>query len=129
MLTIYNSFSKLLNRVAQDDIEFNDDPNNLYYFGCSKSGIEQTIENGKIPKFIANDIVSEIEKAERFGRVFWKEMDEEENLKRFHLFLEKMREMGIKNVPDPTLFSGKPEYSSGMLPEFLEPISDQIYIY
>ena len=124
MLTIFLSLTELFRKVVENELDFDDDPNYLYFFSnTTKDGIQSIIDLNKIPDFIASDILSEIEKAERFGRVFWGNDSQE-----MKNFFNKIQEMGVTNIPNLDSFNTDIYYNGNLIEKLLSSLSNQILI-
>lgn len=98
-----DSFSLLL--VAIRDGKFNGDcPNTFYYFGCMKSmqAVFSTVEGYDFPQEMLPSVLEMLDKAEKDGRVFWRENDNyfrQGEYDRFNNLLAAMRKVN-PNIPN-----------------------------
>lgn len=93
-----DSFSMLLLSFKRGEGPWwGDSDNCLYFFGSMKDAAKE-----KRDEFGYDYVMSELDKAEKDGRVFWREhlsCSSSENIPRFQLMLAKAREMGAE-IPE-----------------------------
>lgn len=93
-----DSFSYLLIHFKRGDgVWWGDDKNCLYFFGSMRQGAEKRHE-----EFGYDYVMSELDKAEKEGRVFWREneyLPDPLNALTFQKMLAKAREMGAE-IPE-----------------------------
>lgn len=75
LITRYRKFDSVTRSYTRSDFELNDDSNTLYFFGCTKEGIDRTFElydrEGFCPR---NDLLQTIDFSEKNERVCWRKV-------------------------------------------------------
>lgn len=97
-INFHDSFGRLCSYVNRGN-NWEDMPNSIYYFGCTKNGIENTFDLHRISKEKQTYILDQLSIAEQEGRVFWREhidSSSHENIPRFIFMIQRVRAMGIE---------------------------------
>lgn len=75
LITRYRMFDPTTRSYVRSDFELNDDSNTLYFFGCTKEGIDRTFEIYDRESFCPrNDLLQTIDFAEKDERVCWRKV-------------------------------------------------------